>query len=444
MHLMRKSFDVVIIGAGPAAVAALSATPPGARICVVTGITSFPLESDVKIPAKIRAVAYERCEAPGLSDFLAFDDGRGAGLFSTAAVGGLANYWGQQFVRYCEGDPWPADFFDSYSDYERTCWHIEAMFALTMPASDTEIGGGYVARTSRLLVGTDKEPQSGLLAMRRAFQNLAASCKAQTIPLRATSWSIDGDGVCVTLSNGENVRGSLLILAGGVLGTMRLTMESCPELAAVRFSDHRPYMLYTYGLGRILRVQRADGIFHFNTLTLESIDKGRSDLFASVYRMSRASPSLLLSAAGLPPCLRGWRAPPTIDLVNPVQVWTEASKVRYRFDRNCGNAIKIEVPEANADEALDPFVMYLKSRGILLRIAAVELGASFHYHATEVTVDGFTFTPLSHYIEDRFKRRAICVDASVLGKIGCRPPVLNAMASAHRLSCRAWQNDRVQ
>jgi choline dehydrogenase-like flavoprotein len=441
---MRKSFDVVIIGAGPTAVAALSAAPPGARICAVTGIASFPLDREAKIRPKIRSVAYEHCEAPGLSDFLAFDGGRGAGLFSTAAVGGLANYWGQHFVRYSEGDPWPSEFFDSYSDYERTCLHIEAMFALTPPTSETgwndaEIGGGYLGRMPRLLVGTDKEPQSGLHAMRGAFQNLAASLKVRTIPLRATSWTIDGDGVCVMLSNGENVRGSLLILACGVLGTLRLAMESCPELAAVQFSDHNPYLLYTYGLDRILRLQRADGVLHFNTLTIESIDRGRSHLFASVYRMSHAPFSLLLTIAGMPPCLRGWPAPPFVDLVKPLQVWTEGSKVRFRFDRNRGTVIKTDPPEAEVDDALGPFVRYLKSHGVLMRVAATEPGAGFHYHATDVTVDGLTFIRLCQYIEDRFKGRVIVVDSSVLGEIGCRPPTLTAMASAHRLSCRAWQ-----
>jgi hypothetical protein len=442
--LMRKRFDVVVIGAGPTAVAALSAAPPGARICVVTGVASFPLDRVAKVRPKIRSAAYEHCEAPGLSDFLAFDGDRGAGLFSTAAVGGLANYWGQHFVRYGESDPWPSDFFDSYSDYERTCSQIEAMFTLTPSTSgtgwnDAEIGGGYIGRMPRLLVGSDKEPQSGLRAMRSVFQSLAALLKVQTIPLRATSWTIDGDGVCVALANGENVRGGLLILACGVLGTLRLAMESCPELTAVRFSDHNPYLLYTYGLDRILRLHRPDGVVHFNTLTIESIESGRSHLFASVYRMSHAPFSLLLTVAGLPPFLRGWPAPPFVDLVKPVQVWTEGSKVRFRFDRNRSTAIKPDPPEAEVDEALGPFVRYLKSHGVLMRIAATEPGAGFHYHGTDVTADGRTFTRLHHFIEERFKGRAIVVDSSVLEEIGCRPPTLTAMASAHRLSCRAWQ-----
>jgi hypothetical protein len=216
-------------------------------------------------------------------------------------------------------------------------------------------------------------------------------------------------------------------------------MEACPELAAARFSDHNPYKLYTYGLDRTLRVRRADEILHLNTLTIEGIDRDRSYLYASVYRMSRASLSLLLSAAGLPPRMRGWPAPPLVDLIKPVQVWTEASKVRYRLDRNRGTAIKIEIPERDSDDAFGIFVKYLKSCGVLLRILAVQPGGGFHYHAADVTVDGVTFTRLCDYIEDRFKGRVICVDASILDEIGCRPPTLTAMASAHRLSCRAWR-----
>jgi len=438
--LTRQSFDLVVIGAGPAAVAALSAAPEGGRICVVTGIASLPIERKVRVHPKIRAIAYERREAPGLSDFLPFDGAGGRGFFSTAALGGLASYWGQQFLRYEEGDRWPVEIFDNYGDYERTCSEIEAMFALT-PVSEREwndetIGKYYVARTPRLLVGTDDEPQSGLHAMRRTFQKLAALRKAETTPVRAISWRTEGDSVRVMLSNNDSVKGRRLIIASGVLGTLRLAMNSCPELTAARFSDHNPYMLYTLGLGRVLRVQRAN---HFNALTIERIERGRSQFFASVYRMSRASFSLLLSAAELPLCLRGWPAPPFVDLVKPVQVWTKASTAHYRLDRKVGAVLKIEAPEAAEDGVLGAFVRCLKARGILLRIGTPEPGGGLHFHAADVTVDGVTFTQLRHYIEARFEGRAICVDASVLREISCRPHTLTAMASAKRLSSRAWQ-----
>jgi hypothetical protein len=441
--LTRQNFDVVVIGAGPAAVAALSAAPVGARICVVTGIASTPFDRKVRVHPKIRAIAYERCELPGLSDFLPFNNGSGAGFFSTAAVGGLASYWGQQFVRYQEGDRWPAEIFDGYGDYEHTCSQLEAMFALTTDSerewTDATMAEHYVAHTPRLLVGDDKQPRSGLDAMGRAFEKLSASRHAATTPLRAISWMTEGANVRVTLSNGESVRGSRLVIASGVLGTLRLVMNSCPELTAARFSDHNPYYLYALGLGRVLRVQGTKTNDHFNALTIERIESGRSRLFASVYLMSRAPLSLLLSTAGLLPSLRGWPAPSFVDLVKPLQVWTEASTARYQLDRDGHALVKIAAPPMDEDVVLGAFVKSLKARGVLLRIGRREPSGGFHFHGADVTVDGDTFTQLHHYIDARFEGRAICVDASVLREISCRPHTLTAMASAHRLAGRVWQ-----
>jgi hypothetical protein len=439
---MRHNVDVVIIGSGPAAVAALSAAPRCARICIVTGATHRPIAQDARVHPKIRAVAYERGEAPGLTDFLPFDSGGRAGLFSTATLGGLANYWGQQFVRYQPGDPWPAEVFHNHGDYERTCSEIEAMFALTQVLENkwnvAALGEHYVVRTPRLVVGTGDRPQSSLHAMGRAFLNLAASHNARMIPVRATSLTTDGDGMCVTLSNGERLRGARIIVASGVLGTLRLVMTSCPELTAARFSDHNPYMLYTVGLDGILRVPRTKGYDHFNAITIERIETDCSYLFASVYRMSRASISLLLSAVGMPACFRGWQAPRFVDVVKPIQVWTAASTIRYQFKRNSVTANRGTAPQTDVDAALGAFVRCLKAHGVLLRDGAPEPGGGFHYHAAEVTADGVMFTQLCHYVEGRFEGRAICVDASVLREIGCRPHTLTAMASAHRLSNRIW------
>jgi hypothetical protein len=178
---------------------------------------------------------------------------------------------------------------------------------------------------------------------------------------------------------------------------------------------------------------------HFNTLTIEKIESGRSRLFASVYLMSRAPLSLLLSAAGLAPRLRGWPAPSFVDLVKPLQVWTEQSTAHYQLDRNASAVVKIAAPEVDEDEVLGAFVKSLNASGVLLRIGAREASGGFHFHAAEVSIDGVTFTRLHHYIDARFKGRAICVDASVLREISCRPHTLTAMASANRLSSRVWQ-----
>jgi hypothetical protein len=72
-------------------------------------------------------------------------------------------------------------------------------------------------------------------------------------------------------------------------------------------------------------------------------------------------------------------------------------------------------------------------------VSTAERGDGFHFHAVDATVDGNTFTPLKDYVEERSEGRAICVDASTIRDIGCRPHTLTAMASAFSLSRKAWK-----
>ena len=434
---MASAFDLVMIGAGPACVGALSAIRPGQRICVLTGAT--PQHHPGKIHPKIRAVAHERREPPGLRRSFAIAGPTGSKLFSTAAEGGLANYWGQQFLRYERADPWPAYIFDDYTDYLGVCKKIESIFYLTPPTECTSdaaaIGGGYTAQTPRLLVGTDEAPGSDLFAMRLALRHLVARHAAQTIPLHAVSWAVDGGGVRIQLSDGETIRATRAVLAAGVVGSVQLTMASCPEVTAAEFSDHAPYMLYTRGLDRVRRVKRVDDLRHFNALTIEKLEDERCQLFASVYRMGQASLSLLLSAAGLPPMLRGWKAIPFADFVKPVQVWTEATVSRLRIDSANGTASVVGFPDRDADSTLHSFVQWLKFNGVAVKVTVSEIGGGLHYHAAMVTTDRGVMS-LATFLAERFGQQVVCLDSSVLDQIGCRPHTLTAMASANKLSGR--------
>ena len=119
---MQETYDFALIGAGPAAVAALAAFPVGMRVAVLTGEGSS--KEKTKLHFKIRSESYERRETPGTTRGMPFSAAHGAKLFDTAVIGGLANYWGQQFVRYAENDPWPRDVFTNYLEYETACAQI--------------------------------------------------------------------------------------------------------------------------------------------------------------------------------------------------------------------------------------------------------------------------------------------------------------------------------
>src|SRR5262249_32978829 len=124
----KAGFDIAVIGAGPAAIAALDALE-GKRVAIVTGaVPSVPLSAELH--AKIQTVAMDQGEVAGVAERLPRSDGRMKPLFSTAAVGGLANYWGQQVLRYEVDDCWPRELFRDYSDYMDECDAIERLFAV--------------------------------------------------------------------------------------------------------------------------------------------------------------------------------------------------------------------------------------------------------------------------------------------------------------------------
>jgi hypothetical protein len=433
---MPERFDVVLIGAGPAAVAALAAAPAGLRIAVLTGAVPTPTAG---AHAKIKAVAYERREAAGLGEGLPFDDPREGALFSTAAEGGLANYWGQQFIRYEPADPWPSDIFADYAGYLQACGEIDALFHVS-PAKDAvvPVGGGYQARTPRLLLGAAEAPAAGLLAMRTVFRRLAAAREATLLARRAVRFETEAEGVRVILDDGSRIDAKRAILAAGVVGGLRLIMASCSDVVHGDLQDHSPFMLYTRGIGRIGRVARADAVRHLHTLAIESVEDGRTRFFASIYRMSQAPMSLLLTAVGLPPLLRGWPAPPFADLIKPVQLWTGLTRSRMRIGAD-GRASAIDrPPPLERDAEALAFVRWLRSNHVQVSVRNTAPGGGFHYHGGELSIDGTSLTPVRRFLEQRYGSRISCVDASVLGDIGCRPHTLTAMAAAFALSGRAW------
>ncbi len=266
---MSQIFDTILVGAGPCALAALSALDRAQRLAVITGAEPVA-QNKREIHPKIGVVALERGEKPGVTERLDSAAPGGIPLFTTATTGGLANYWGQQFVRYGRHDPLPADLFTSYETYQQDCTAIEKLFAtrggmaLPKPAA---LPADYTLLSPRLMMGTTEAPESGLLAMRLAVE--AALPKATVVTRRVqTITRRDADLWDVHLSDGSIMTGHRIGLAAGVLGTARIILRSMGNLTGVSFHDHVPYMAYASGLRALLPPQTPH---HFNALTLEKV-----------------------------------------------------------------------------------------------------------------------------------------------------------------------------
>ena len=193
--MTNHRFDLFIIGSGPAAIATIEALPRGVSFGVSTGDGSaLSIAECRKAHSKIRFVAKSRNEAIGIRSQLKFENG--GLLCNTAVIGGLANYWGQQFVNYDLNDDWPRKFFATYQQYLESVQKIESLFSFSQEfdVPSTFSNNIYQGRSPRLLIGSKADPHSGLLAMKNVFHTLVESKKGTIFNRVVKKWEVIGSG----------------------------------------------------------------------------------------------------------------------------------------------------------------------------------------------------------------------------------------------------------
>ncbi len=436
--MKNSAFDTVIIGAGPAALAAMAAINQDMRIAVITGAAAAGrINRPGLIHSKIVSVARECRTLPGITNDMPFNEKTKSTVFDTAIIGGLANYWGQQFVRYQEGDPWPRQTFESYQDYLDACAYIESLFVCT-PGRDCQAQGfrhatnsDYVFLAPNLLVGTPTFPNADFRAMETAVLLRISELNAERFDGSVLGISKQGGTIETRLDSGECIRSERVLIAAGVVGSLRLVMRSCPEVHGVQFADHVPHMVYFLPKPGALSLKRIDGLNHFNVLTVEQQTAGMTTMFASLYRMSCSSIGLILASLGLPPILPSVRPPWLVDMITPAQIWTKKTIARYQIDRNAKVARFSDYPDRKTDPIFREFVSFLRKFGLVLASSTTDPGFGFHFHDGRVTLDNANYHPVNAFIRDYFDGAVQVVDAAALPEIGSRPPALTSMANAY-------------
>jgi len=429
-------FDIILVGAGPCAVAALSALPDGRKILVVTGENDRLSSARSRfVHAKIDSVAHENGETAGIAQRIKFAAPAKGELVRPAIVGGLANYWGQQFARYEACDPWPRQTFESHEEYLEACGKIEELFHCSPGvacSSTVELDSGYSHRTPNLVLGSAADVELGLHSMRSVFHSQASACHAQVVNHAAVKWEVLSDTVRVFMSDGSIAEGRTLLLAAGVVGTLNLVFASCDEVRSASFGDHAPLMLYTTLKKNGFPTVRADGVKHFNTLAIEKIVNDKVAVFASLYRLSHAPLSLLLAMLKLPPVIKGLSIPGLMNLLTPIQLWTEATQMRYRLERGRAEAFVDDSADTSNDAELAGFMQWLKPRAKVWKTASPTPGGGFHFCAARVGFANGDDISLDTHLRQTQRGRVLAVDASVLPELGCRPSALTMMANSRR------------
>jgi hypothetical protein len=439
--MTSRFFNTILIGSGPCALAALTVVAREQNLAVVTGAVPEPHRGQ-DIHPKIRVVALEGKESPGLAERLDTAQKAAKPMFSTAALGGLANYWGQQLVRYSDGDPYSTSIFKNYETYLADCTAIEGNFSITEGSAlsrPTDLPDEYFVSRPRLLTGTAAKHEAGLMSIRLVIESLLSG--ADIFPLRAQrifrkdqfSWSVQ-------LSNGKLISGRKILLAAGVVGTARIVLSSLPDVIGMSFCDHSPHMAYASGLGELIRTSSSQ---HFNALTVEKWEAGRCAMFASIYNMSAAELNLILASTigRIFPLLRGVSAPPFAAMLQPVQIWTDGTYSRLDVDPASGRFSGSHFT-VTRDDALEEMLDKLQRIGARIwHCSRTPPGRGFHYHALNVRRKNEKEQSLAEALAQWSAGAVSCIDASILPKIGLRPHTLTAMAAARRLVSRESRVD---
>lgn len=434
---MKPAYDFAVIGGGPSGFAVLSSLPESAAILMVNGSSKASELVDLtSVHPKIRAVASERKENVGVRNALKFQNLPDGLLSTTAALGGLSNYWGQQFIEYLEGDEWPRNLFADHQSYSACCSKIKSTFHCLPTAKKTQATRieKYEASKPQLLLGTKERTEAGLFSMQDAILNLVSRHGADMVGDSVVKFLNYGNGVELQLSNGRKVYASRVFIAAGVIGTLRLVMNSCESVSSVRLSDHSPKLLYFLNRSSEIRNFLSAEKQHFNALTIERKEQGKSKLFASFYKMSLASVGLTLASLGFQPRFAHLHPPKITNIITPVQVWTEKSYVSYQFECTSQFARVVQKVDEGIDEELLDFQEWLREKGFVLHCSDTASGFGFHYHDAQVSDDGIKFQKLDEFISQNFNFRVIIADPSVLERIGVRPHTLTAMAAASELA----------
>jgi hypothetical protein len=386
-------------------------------------------------------VSVERGERPGVAAAFSRAELEAQPLLVAATVGGLENYWGQQFVRYDSADAWPRETFADFDTYTKTCAQIEGDFSITGDENLTLPRSGnipYRTHTPRLLTSIPGELQAGLFSMRYAIECQLQRLDAETHHTKCTSLLRTNQGWQAQLANGATVESKRIALAAGVLGSAKILCNSFLNIQQLKFTDHSPWMAYTMGLRHVLTSVPRSSSRHFNALTVEDEQMDKCNTFASIYNMGNAEINLLLAStiAKTSPIFRGWKAPSIASLLCPVQVWTPHS-----FDdvtiATADNRVVTHAPselKPTDDDHLRKMLDYLKNLGAKrVSISRTTPGFGFHYHNLRVASTADRFQAISEFLKIRTGSEIICCDASSLTGIGLRPHTLTAMANSYAI-----------
>lgn len=437
--LTNLYYDIAIVGSGPAALASLLALKDKKlKICVITGEekTNQCYSSSASIiHPKIASVNYEEDRNISLPYAIPILPDLKKNAIISSSIGGLANFWGQQLNRYEKSYIESQKLFKDYEDYILQCESIESNFIISDSQNldnsfPSKLVKNYNIAPARLLVGEMSQLSSSLQSIKNVFLRTAKNLNVKILDGRIEYLRNYLDYIELFQKDGLSVYAKKVFIAAGALGSGKIVSNSDNAIKSIDFCDHVPHMLYTIGLKRILNNIYFDKNQHFNAFTIEKSSSGNVVFYASIYDLKFAPISLIASTLGFPPMFKGLSVPKLFTAINPIQMWTESTIGTYRIMKDFNLVSVLNYPNYLEDNELQLFQKFLRSNGLIYFVRKEKISEGFHYHGVKLNFSSGYSEYLDDYLARSFHDKVVCVDGSIIRKVGCRPHTLTLMAIA--------------
>lgn len=439
---MRR-FDIVIVGSGPAAVGSLWGLQSGPislrNVAILTGEAPAYGGSEVslsKIHSKVRNSIFESSMNDAICNFIPMaSSGKPYFLFETACRAGLSAFWGQQFTRVSRQDFSSPSAEYAYEDYEPVFEDIERRLGVeTVEAlTRSELPGGLdmVMKPPSLV-----KPLNAF-----ALEFELASVEATVIARRLARIERIDQEFRLVCEDGEEIVCGRVILASGLLGTMRILMNSVPGVRYARFLDHMPHLFHTVSV-RNRRPRRARRQFvNMNIAAIEVARAGRVLAFLSIYDIQQMPANLVLAQFGLPMqrLMQGRHLSFLPIPYYPIQIWTKDGFVEIQLERTGTDTSCTEFRIQRDDDGLKIAKTAIRSFGFIeVHRSSTPPGFGFHYHALRLSSDGLDYKSAQELAASQFGSNVVIVDGSVMPRLSPRPHTETLVANAF-IAARAVQ-----
>ena len=421
---MAVIYKNLIIGSGPAAVAALMALNNSNKVAIVNG----EYKGSKHIKSAHRKITYNlKNKKEGFCSDIFISKNKEK-IFSISKIGGLANFWGQgfDFVNYKK--LYNKKIFKNENEYKNIIKKIYFFFKIDFyKGSYYKLTNNINLFPSPIVKENIIKKELHLKTLKNTYEFLKKKIAITEYNSRVKKIVLNKKIFEIILADSKKIYSTNIILSAGVIGNSKILFNSNSSIKKITFKDDCPWVVFTFGMCQKFK--------KFIRNSYSTIGKDvKNSVFLSVYNLRRINIHFLLYyifGINFPNFLKKIKF--RFDYFNVFQIWSKYTIVKIHLSRN--NTYREEaIYESASKKKLKKILKTLKEKKIFkLLCSTTRAGEGFHYHNMSIEIDNVKKKFLiNEYLKTIYNKNIICVDASDAKNISPGPFTASEMAIAYK------------